>query len=504
MNKNKPKPNFFYVNRELLHSDRWLNESFTRGQAWIDLFGLAQFKKGSFRVRGIEINVERGQLAYSQKTLSIRWKWSRGKVKRYLKELENNNDISINVRHQNIDITTLITILKYEQWQGGDTPDSTPDGHQTVHQTDTYNKDKKVKNDKNDKNTVYMSFKKLINKNSRDTDKGKVKIKARLKVFTEKELLQAMENFSKDSWNMEHNSGRGVAWFFHCMDKLTPIIIRNKKSYELLIRPISWLYGERYKNFEIWSGNRFVDIKNITKHKANNLSKYRCYGGELLSTNNHRYFLADKTEKIGKDLRIGNKLLIGKYPDLQTDIDIDSNFAWVLGLFAAEGSAGIYKNNRVQWAISNKDLGVLNKASVILSKIGFEPVLIKDKGDVYKLTTNRNLKAWAKLYENWFYIKSGRNKLKKLKKVPDFIFNADIKAKEMFFNGYYKGDGVSADISRGRYYSFTTNSPILCQGLLMLYSQINPASNFTLIDGKSDYLKVYLSTENINLPKPKS
>ena len=237
MNKNKPKPNFFYVNRELLHSDRWLNESFTRGQAWIDLFGLAQFKKGSFRVRGIEINVERGQLAYSQKTLSIRWKWSRGKVKRYLKELENNNDISINVRHQNIDITTLITILKYEQWQGGDTPDSTPDGHQTVHQTDTYNKDKKVKNDKNDKkNTVYMSFKKLINKNSRDTDKGKVKIKARLKVFTEKELLQAMENFSLDSWNMEHNSGRGVAWFFHTDERIDGFI--NLKPREKIINRI--------------------------------------------------------------------------------------------------------------------------------------------------------------------------------------------------------------------------------------------------------------------------
>jgi len=163
MNKNKPKPNFFYVNRELLHSDRWLNESFTRGQAWIDLFGLAQFKKGSFRVRGIEINVERGQLAYSQKTLSIRWKWSRGKVKRYLKELENNNDISINVRHQNIDITTLITILKYEQWQGGDTPDSTPDGHQTVHQTDTYNKDKKVKNEKKKETPSSFMIKNISN-----------------------------------------------------------------------------------------------------------------------------------------------------------------------------------------------------------------------------------------------------------------------------------------------------------------------------------------------------
>jgi len=231
MNKNKPKPNFFYVNRELLHSDRWLNESFTRGQAWIDLFGLAQFKKGSFRVRGIEINVERGQLAYSQKTLSIRWKWSRGKVKRYLKELENNNDISINVRHQNIDITTLITILKYEQWQGGDTPDSTPDGHQTVHQTDTYNKDKKVKNDNNDKkNTVYMSYKKLINSKSSLTSNAKEMIKARLKNFTEKELLKAISTKSKDDWFMSNCANRGITWFFESKKRIGRYIEEEPKK----------------------------------------------------------------------------------------------------------------------------------------------------------------------------------------------------------------------------------------------------------------------------------
>lgn len=232
MNKNKPEPNFFYVNRELLHSDRWLAEPFTRGQAWIDLFGLAQYKKSSFRVRGIEINVERGQLAYSQKTLSIRWKWSRGKVKRYLKELENNKDISMNVRHQNIDITTLITILKYEQWQGGDTPNGTPDEHQTEHQTDTYNKDKK---DNKEKNIIYTTFQELINPNSKLVDKAKLKIKARLKVFSEHELVKAMENFSKDSWNMEHNSSRGVAWFFHTDERIDGLI--NLKPREKELKP---------------------------------------------------------------------------------------------------------------------------------------------------------------------------------------------------------------------------------------------------------------------------
>ena len=114
MPKKKIEPDFFAVNRSLLNSDRWLSETFTRGQAWVDLFGLAQHPHGYFRVRGIRVDVKRGQLAHSQLTLATRWKWSRNKVRRYLKELENNKDIV----QQNNEVTTVITILRYGFWQG--------------------------------------------------------------------------------------------------------------------------------------------------------------------------------------------------------------------------------------------------------------------------------------------------------------------------------------------------------------------------------------------------
>lgn len=143
--------NFFFVNRSLLHSDRWLSEPFTRGQAWIDLFGLAQHTKGYFRVRGIKIEVERGQLAHSQIILAKRWKWSRGKVNRYLVELENCGDIMLKTVQQNGQqikfITTLITIVKYNIWQSNDTAKRTADGQQTDSKQDIYNKKDKKDND---------------------------------------------------------------------------------------------------------------------------------------------------------------------------------------------------------------------------------------------------------------------------------------------------------------------------------------------------------------------
>jgi len=142
------KTNFFVVSRNLLNSDRWLNEPFTRGQAWIDLFGLAQHTKGYFRVRGIKVEVKRGQLGYSQLTLCKRWKWSRNKVRRYLKELENQGDLI----QQNNEVTTLITIVNYDRWQLGnsknDTTSDTTEGQQKDNRRYTYNNDNTDKNEK--------------------------------------------------------------------------------------------------------------------------------------------------------------------------------------------------------------------------------------------------------------------------------------------------------------------------------------------------------------------
>lgn len=138
---------WFSINRQLLESTRWLAEPFTRGQAWVDMVGLAQYQDGHIRVRGIRINLTRGQLGYSIEALAIRWKWSRGKVKRYLQELEKYGDI----RWVNNSPTTIVELIKYDYWQriGRQT-----DSKRTVngHQTDT---NKKGKKEKKEKNSIY-------------------------------------------------------------------------------------------------------------------------------------------------------------------------------------------------------------------------------------------------------------------------------------------------------------------------------------------------------------
>lgn len=105
---------YYKIWRKLLWSDLWLSEPFTRGQAWIDLIGLAIHEDGGHvRKRGIKINLNRSQIGWSQTELAKRWKWSVGRLKRWLNELEIDEQIDI----QKTNVSTTITILNYDKYQ---------------------------------------------------------------------------------------------------------------------------------------------------------------------------------------------------------------------------------------------------------------------------------------------------------------------------------------------------------------------------------------------------
>lgn len=138
----------------------YFSEPFTRWQAWVDLLLLANHTSGFIRARGVKVSVNRGQIGYSMPTLAERWKWSKGKVIRFLSELTEMKQISL----QKTNITTLVSILNYEIYQTDDTANSTANntanrfanGPQTGSQTDTnknVNKDNKEKKEESKNNS---------------------------------------------------------------------------------------------------------------------------------------------------------------------------------------------------------------------------------------------------------------------------------------------------------------------------------------------------------------
>lgn len=139
--------------------EEWLEEKFTRGQAWIDLLMLANFEKREFWVRGNQVVVERGQLGYSMVKLASRWGWGAERVKKFLNDLKKRGQIE----YQTSSVTTLITILNYEEYQGDHRADHGADrradrradrGHNKKERKKEEKKGHSVENKKTDWETI--------------------------------------------------------------------------------------------------------------------------------------------------------------------------------------------------------------------------------------------------------------------------------------------------------------------------------------------------------------
>jgi hypothetical protein len=138
------------IHRKMMDKRSYFSEPFCRNMAWVDMILLANHDKNWFRCRGLKVEVYRGQIGFGLEELAKRWMWSRGKVERFMKELEFERQI---VRQKN-NITTLITIVNYNQYQTFDKANDNADskassntnGQQTVKQTDINNN---VNNDNN-------------------------------------------------------------------------------------------------------------------------------------------------------------------------------------------------------------------------------------------------------------------------------------------------------------------------------------------------------------------
>ena len=133
---------------QLAHHDLWLMEPFTRGQAWVDLLMLAQTKPGWIMVRGISVDLDRGQVGYSELSLSARWKWSRNKVRLFIDSLRKRQMVDIKKDNK----TTIISVLNFDTYQARPTADDTADDTAEGQQKDSRRTLTRIKEGKKGKN----------------------------------------------------------------------------------------------------------------------------------------------------------------------------------------------------------------------------------------------------------------------------------------------------------------------------------------------------------------
>ena len=84
---------WFPFRRSVLKDPHWLEKPVTRGQAKVDLFGLAKWEDTDVTAHGgKKIALRRGQLFTSFGWLADRWGWHRNKVRRFLDLLAENKE----------------------------------------------------------------------------------------------------------------------------------------------------------------------------------------------------------------------------------------------------------------------------------------------------------------------------------------------------------------------------------------------------------------------------
>lgn len=160
---------FIKLYRKIEDSTMWLNneEPFDSRSAWIDLLLMANHKDNSFIMGLKKINIKRGQKWTSSIKLSNRWSWNRRKVMQFLRLLQNEGMIYLEVTNRGL----LITIVNYSIYQdfskGERTAKGTAEGTTGAHQ-----KGQQMHTNNNGKNDIKNEDKKIKKKDFSDLGRG--------------------------------------------------------------------------------------------------------------------------------------------------------------------------------------------------------------------------------------------------------------------------------------------------------------------------------------------
>ena len=165
---------------------------------------------------------------------------------------------------------------------------------------------------------------------------------------------------------------------------------------------------------------------------------------------------------------------------VRTSFPINSDTAWLLGLYTAEGYTGGKDMNNAGFALNIKEEDIALKAKKIIEDLGYSARIVKrsDRGSQEVIVSSRVL---AKALNEW--CGHGAHN----KKIPDFIlYNTDDILKS-FLEGLIDGDGsyVSGEQS---YISFATVSKILAMQFQLAWARLGKFASISIWNGGTSFI----------------
>lgn len=101
------------IHRRICDNWIWTDKPFSKGQAWIDMLLMVNWKEERVVIGNTVYTCARGESLRSLDTWAHRWGWSKSAVRRFFRTLESDNMI----RTKNETQTTRVTICNYESYQ---------------------------------------------------------------------------------------------------------------------------------------------------------------------------------------------------------------------------------------------------------------------------------------------------------------------------------------------------------------------------------------------------
>jgi DNA polymerase elongation subunit (family B) len=224
----------------------------------------------------------------------------------------------------------------------------------------------------------------------------------------------------------------------------------------------------------VWSHEGWTTVKDVIK-KPNRKKLYTVAtkSGITHVTEDHSLVRDTMEEVPPKEVSEGDALLHKDIASVDTDeLDFHEKRAWLLGLFAAEGSCGIYEcesGSKASWAINNSERAVLEEAQEIMSSVfGIQTKI----DDVMKSSNTMKLRLYGNV-DNASIVLGFREMLYNgtEKRVPKEILQSSNAAKRAFVAGYHTGDGHIAHDSK-EFDEMWTKHKHLGAGIVFLLRQL--------------------------------
>jgi len=220
-------------------------------------------------------------------------------------------------------------------------------------------------------------------------------------------------------------------------------------------------------------GNRIYseEHKKVTWIPPGEMKEELCYliSPRMQFGNKASILLSDYIDLPVLDGKLSSNHNHPRYSKVENEIPITEEFAYILGIFAAEGcvSRTRSRSSKRDW-MSQIIFALHIREKTITDKI----IKFFGKGTIRQTSENGITIATSNsVWANFLDSVIGR---KRDKKIPDFIWDCPAEIQAAFVNGLFDGDGSKSKTPRGNagttkpYFHYTTISPSLAYGMAQL------------------------------------